>query len=66
MNADGTATKDLNSYWAERAKGQDSHNIVTFAMNQFRFYLQETLDWLSGYTNNTVDGSLSTLASLPS
>ena len=58
--------KDMHSYWLERSRGLEKHNIITAIMEEYHLDLQQALYWLSGYASKITSDFLANVHALPS
>ena len=56
----------MHSYWLERSRGLEKHNIVTAIMEEYHLDLQQALYWLSGYASKIISNFLADVRALPS
>ena len=56
----------MHSYWLERSRGLEKHNIITAIMEEHHIDLQQALYWLSGYTSRIISNFLANIRALPS
>jgi hypothetical protein len=56
----------MHSYWLERSRGQEKHNIITAIMEEYHLDLQQALYWLSGYASRIISNFLANIHALPS
>ena len=56
----------MHSYWLERSRGLEKHNIITAIMEEYNLDLQQALYWLSGYASKLISSFLANFRAIPS
>jgi Delta6-protoilludene synthase len=56
----------MHSYWLERSRGLEKHNIITAIMEEYHLDLQQALYWLAGYASKLTSNILASIRTLPS